>query len=106
MTTVQRTPAAKQVHITATAIKVNGIKLKNRDGTDRCLPQTKYSSEVYKLLSPKQNKWLWQDHKKAKSNGEDIPAAKKRCSKPLNKLNQWWLPRNNRSAVSLLRTKR
>ncbi len=37
------------------------------------------------MLSPKQKEWLWQDHKKAKANGEDIPTAKKRRSQPLNK---------------------
>ncbi len=41
------------------------------------------------MLSFKQKEWLWQDHKKAKANGEDIPAAKKSYSqsspKPANK---------------------
>ncbi len=74
---VQRTPAVKQVNIAATATEVDGIKLKNKDGTDWCLPPAKYSGSIYKILSPKQKKWLWQDRKKAKANGEDIPAAKK-----------------------------
>ena len=30
------------------------------------------------MLSLKQKEWLWQDRKKAKANGEDIPGAKKR----------------------------
>ncbi len=38
------------------------------------------------MLSPKQKEWLWQDHKKAKANGEDIPMAKKRHRQPSNKL--------------------
>ncbi len=29
------------------------------------------------MLSPKQKEWLWQNHKKAKTNGDDISAAKK-----------------------------
>ncbi len=33
-TMVQWTLAKKQVHIAATATKVNGVKLKNREGTD------------------------------------------------------------------------
>ncbi len=74
---VQKTPAAKRVTVAATASEVDGIKLKNRDGTDRRLPLAKYSSGVYKMLSPKQKEWLWQDRKKAKANGEDIPVAKK-----------------------------
>ncbi len=37
------------------------------------------------MLSLKQKEWLWQDCKKAKANGEDIPMAKKRCSHPSNK---------------------
>ncbi len=84
-TMVQRTPAAKQGNVAATATKVDGIKLKNRDGTDRRLPTAKYSSGVYERLSPKQKEWLWQDRKKAKANGEDIPTAKKRRSQPSNK---------------------
>ncbi len=85
MTMVQRTMAAKQVNIAATATKVDGIKLKNRDGTDRCLPLAKYLSGVYKMLSPKQKEGLWQDCNNAKASGEDIPAAKKRRSQPSNK---------------------
>ena len=77
-TMVQKTPAAKRVTVAATASEVEGVKLKNRDGTDRRLPPAKYSSGVYKMLSPKQKEWLWQDRKKAKANGEDIPTAKKR----------------------------
>ncbi len=38
------------------------------------------------MLSPKQKEWLWQDCMKAKANGKDIPAAKKRRSQPSNKL--------------------
>ncbi len=42
----------------------------------------------YKMLSPKLKEWLWQDHKKAKVNGEDIPAAKKRWGQtPPSRLN-------------------
>ncbi len=40
---------------------------------------------VYKMLSLKQKEWLWQDCKKAKANGEDIPVAKKRHSQPSTK---------------------
>ncbi len=75
---VQKTPAAKPVNVAATATKVDGVKLKNWDSTDRQLPLAKYPAGVYEALSPKQKEWLWQDHKKAKANGEDIPAAKKR----------------------------
>ncbi len=53
---------------------------------DQHLPPAKYSSRVSKMLSPKQKEWLWQDRKKAKANGEDIPMAKKRRSQPSNKL--------------------
>ncbi len=74
---VQKSLAAKQVNVTATATEIDGVKLKNPDDTDRRLPLTKYSSRVYKMLSPKQKEWLWQDHKKAKANGENIPAPKK-----------------------------
>ncbi len=84
-TMVQRTLAAKRVNV-ATATEVDGIKLKNQDGTDQRLPLAKYSSGLYKMLSPKQKEWLWQDRKKAKANMEDIPMAKKRCSQPSNKL--------------------
>ncbi len=77
-TMVQWTPAAKQVNFTATANKVDGVKLKNWDNTDQCLPLAKYSACVYKMLSPKQKEWLWQACKKANANGEDILAAKKR----------------------------
>ena len=76
-TMVQTTPAVKRVTVAATATEVDGVKLRNRDGTDRRLPQAKYSSGVYKMLSPQQKEWLWQDRKKAKANGEDIPTAKK-----------------------------
>ncbi len=37
------------------------------------------------MLSLKQKEWPWQVRKKAKGNGEDIPAAKKRHSQPSNK---------------------
>ncbi len=37
------------------------------------------------MLSLKQKEWHWQDCKKAKANGEDIPMAKKRRSQPSNK---------------------
>ncbi len=58
MTMVQRILAAKQVNVAATATKVNGVKFKNRDSTDQCLPPAKYLSRVYKMLSPKQKEWL------------------------------------------------
>ncbi len=77
-TMVQQTPAAKQVQVAATAMEVDGIKLKNQDSTDQCLPLAKYLSRVYKMLSPKQKEWLWQDHKKAKASGEGVPTAKTR----------------------------
>ncbi len=38
------------------------------------------------MLSPKQKEWLWQDCKKAKANGDNIPTAKKRHSQPSTKL--------------------
>ncbi len=81
-TMVQRTPEAKRVNVAATATEVDDVKLKNQDGTNRRLPLAKYMSKVYEMLSPKQKEWLWQDHKKAKANGEAIPAAMKRCSQP------------------------
>ncbi len=62
-TMVQKTPPTKQVNIAATATEVDGIKLKNQDGTDCRLTHAKYSSGVYKMLSPKQKEWLWQDSK-------------------------------------------
>ncbi len=34
------------------------------------------------MLSPMQKEWLWQDHKKTKANGEDIPVAKKIWGQP------------------------
>ncbi len=71
---VQQTPAVKQVNVAATATDVDGVKLKNRNGTDQCLPPA--------MLFPKQEEWLWQDRKKAKANGDDIPAAKKRQGQP------------------------
>ncbi len=37
------------------------------------------------MLSPKQKEWLWQDCKKAKAYGDDIPTAKKRHSQPSTK---------------------
>ncbi len=76
---------AKQVNISATATKVDDIKLKNRDSTDQCLPPAKYSGSNYKMHSHKQKEWLWQDYKKAKANIEDIPAAKKKPENPPNK---------------------
>ncbi len=79
---VQKSTAAKQFNIAATTSNVDGAKLKSRDGTDSCLPPEKYSGRVYKMLSPKQKQWLWQDCKKAKANGEDIPMAKKRHRQP------------------------
>ncbi len=36
------------------------------------------------MLSLNQKEWLWQNCKKAKENGEDIPMAKKRLSQPSN----------------------
>ncbi len=75
---VQKSLAEKQVHIVVTESEIEGVKLKNRNVTDQCLPPAKYSRSVYKMLSPKQMEWLWQDLKKAKANGEDIPMAKKR----------------------------
>ncbi len=75
---VQKTPAAKRVNVAATTTKVDGVRLKNRDSTDQCLPLAKHSARVYKMLSPKQKEWLLLDCKKFKANGEDIPAAKKR----------------------------
>ncbi len=68
--------------VAATVTKVDGVKLKNRDGTDRWLTPAKYLGSVYKILSPKQKEWLWQVCMNAKANGEDIPAAKKRHSQP------------------------
>ncbi len=53
-TMVQRTLATKQANVTATATEVDGIKLKNKNGTDWCPPPAKYSGSVYKMLSPKQ----------------------------------------------------
>ncbi len=58
---VQKSLATEQVNVAATATEVDGVKLKNRDGTDRHLPLAKYSSGVYKMLSPKQKEWLLQD---------------------------------------------
>ncbi len=75
-TMVQQTPAAKQVNITATTTEADGDMLKNKDSKDQHLPLAKYLGYVYKMLPPKQKEWLWQDHMKAKANGEDIPAAK------------------------------
>ncbi len=49
------------------------------DGTYQCLPPAKYLGSVYKVLSSKQKEWLWQECKKAKADGEDIPVANKRC---------------------------
>ncbi len=72
---VQKTPVEKQVQIAATVSEVDGIKLKNRDGIGQRLPPAKYLGSVYKMLSPKQKEWLWQDCKKAKVNGGNIPAA-------------------------------
>ncbi len=40
------------------------------------------------MLSPKQKEWLWQDRKKAKANGEDIPTAKKRRGQTPPKLSK------------------
>ncbi len=53
-TLVQKTPAAKQVHIADTAYEIDGIKLKNRDNKNPCLPTAKYLGNVYKMLPPKQ----------------------------------------------------
>ncbi len=83
-TMVQKTPAAKRVTVAATASEVEGVKLKNRDGTDRRLPAAKYSSTVYKMLSPKQKEWLWQDCMKAKVEGNNIVEAKNRWGQPPN----------------------
>ncbi len=82
MMMVQKSLAAKQVNVAATTTEVDGVKLKNKDGTNRCLPPAKYFGSVYKMLSSKQKETLWQDCKKGKANEEDIPAAKKRCSQP------------------------
>ncbi len=38
------------------------------------------------MLASKQKEWLWQDRKKAKDNGEDIPVAKKSLSQSSAKL--------------------
>ncbi len=81
-------PRAKRVTVAATASEVDGVKLKNRDDTDRRLPLAKYSSRVYKMLTPKQKEWLWQDRKKAKANEEDIPTAKKERGQTPPKANQ------------------
>ncbi len=54
MTMVQQTLAAKHVNAAATATKVDGAKLKNRDSTAKCLSPAKYSSGVSKMLFLKQ----------------------------------------------------
>ncbi len=82
---VQKTPAAKKVNIAALTTKVYGVWLKNKDGTIRRLPPAKYSGSAYKMPSAKQKEWLWQDHKKAKGSGQDIPAANGGCAPPANK---------------------
>ncbi len=75
---VQKSQAAKQVHIAAASSEIEGIKLNNKDDTDWRLPPAKYLGSVHKMLSPEQKEWLWQDHKKAKANGDGILEAKKR----------------------------
>ncbi len=60
---MNKTPTTKQVHIAASATEVDGIKLKNRDGSDQCLPPSNNPGRIYKSLSTKQKEWLWQDHK-------------------------------------------
>ncbi len=77
-TMVQKTPTAKQINVAVTATKVDGVKIKNQDGTDQCLPPAKYLAIIYKVLSPKQKEGLWQDCKKVKANGEDIMTATER----------------------------
>ncbi len=99
MSMVQKTHAVKQVHIMAA-----GVKLKNRDGTDQCLPLAKYLGSAYKILSLKKKEWFWQDCKKAKANGEEIPMAKKRCGQPpsQSRPNAWrrpWWPGKVSSVV-------
>ncbi len=109
-TMVQWTPATKRVNVTANATNVDGVKLKNWDGTDRRIPPAKYSAGVYKKLSPKQKEWLWQNTKKAKANGEDIPAAKRRWGQPPlsrpSASSLLWRLRKVRSIVSLPRTRK
>ncbi len=81
-TIMQKPPATKQVHIASTPTEANGIKLKKKDGTDQCLSPAKYSVSIYKMISPNQKYWLWQDCKKAGANGADIPVAKKCWGQP------------------------
>ncbi len=68
---VQKLSAVKQFNIVTTTSKVDSIKLKNRESTYQCLPPAKYLRSVYKMLSPKQKEWLWQDLKYTKANGEE-----------------------------------
>ncbi len=63
MVIVHKSPAAKQVNIAATNAEVNGLKHKNRDVTDQCLPPAKYLGHFYKTLS------LWKTTRKPKPMG-------------------------------------
>ncbi len=75
MIMVQKTPSAKQVNVATTATKVDGVKLKNRDSTDRHLPPAKYWEADTKCSPPSRRNG---SSKKAKANREDILATKKR----------------------------
>ncbi len=83
---MQKTPATKKIEIVATSAKVNGVKLKNKDGSDLGHLPKKYTRSFLQKLYPKQTERLWQDSKKAKANREDISDAKIRVtSPPLNR---------------------
>ncbi len=79
---VQKTPVAKRVHIAAAVAEADGIKLKNLDGTDQCIPAAKLLRSIYKLLSAKQKEWLWQDCKKSNADWDIIPGAKGNWGEP------------------------
>ncbi len=49
---VQKALATKWVNVAATVTEDDGVKLKNQDGTDQCLPPSRYSAGVYNMLSP------------------------------------------------------
>ncbi len=88
-TMVHKTSYAKQLHVAAAASKVKGVKLKNRDGMDQCLPPAKYQevSTRCSILSKRNGSG---NCKIAKAHGEDIPVAKKKQGQPPTK-QAWYL---------------
>ncbi len=109
-TMVHKSPAAKQVNVAATTTKVDGVKLENRDSADNASSQSSIQELSTRCSHPSKRIVSGKTTRKAKSNGEDIPAAKKNADSAVQSRPSAWSLllqfRNVRSVVSLPRTRK